>query len=88
MPRGKRYHLGRYQTLMDTKASLAIARATSHEGSPSRACAPRGSEARSGKVARARVTVEQIAEDWLADFEKQAESGQRKLVIPLRLPAS
>lgn len=58
---GKRYRLGRFDTLIDAKAALAIARATSHEGSPSRACAPRGSEARSGKVARAQVTVEQVA---------------------------
>lgn len=76
---GKRYRLGRFDTLMDAKAALAIARADVARGifvSPSvrRAEAQRESEER----ARAQTTVAEVAEDWLVDFEKQVESGQRK----------
>ena len=30
------------------------------------------------EVSRAQTTVDEVVEDWLADFERQLESGQRK----------
>lgn len=76
---GKRYRLGRFDTLIDAKAALAIARADVARGifvppSVRRAEAKREAE----EQARAQTTVAEVAEDWLTDFEKQVESGQRK----------
>ena len=75
----KRYRLGRFDTLIDAKAALAIARADVARGifvppSVRRAEAKREAE----EQARAQTTVAEVAEDWLTDFEKQVESGQRK----------
>ena len=76
---GKRYRRGRFDTLMDAKAARSIARADVARGifvppSARRAEAKREAE----EQARAQTTVDEVAEDWLADFERQVESGQRK----------
>ena len=76
---GKRYRLGRFDTLIDAKAARSIARADVARGifvppSARRAEAKREAE----EQARAQTTVDEVAEDWLADFERQVESGQRK----------
>mgnify|MGYP003087195813 FL=1 len=64
---------------MDAKAARSIARADVARGifvppSARRAEAKREAE----EQARAQTTVDEGAEDWLADFERQVESGQRK----------
>ena len=76
---GKRFHLGRFDTLMDAKAALAIARADVARGifvPPSVRRAEAKREA--AEAVRAQTTVAEVAEDWLSDFGRQVESGQRK----------
>lgn len=76
---GKRYRLGRFDTLLDAKAALSIARADVARGIFVPPLARRAEVKREAEeTVRAQTTVAEVAEDWLSDFERQVDSGQRK----------
>ena len=76
---GKRYRLGRFDTLTDAKAAVTIAKADIARGifiPPSQRRAD--AKLQAAETGKDLITVSQLADDWMRDLAEQVESGMRK----------
>ena len=76
---GKRYRLGRFDTLTDAKAAATIAKADIARGifiPPSQRRAD--AKLQAAETGKDLITVAQLADDWIRDLAEQVESGMRK----------